>query len=509
MKIHYVAAALTFFVLQPFCRVPAGKNASVFAQSASSASAQNASAQSAAPAGTSIGGVSQIKKAVTIPQAKRPAAPDREKSEKAALSDKSPDTVKEYRDTFRYGVSPEITSLLQKCIDNDDPRFSDDAYDLFHTTRSSQVREKILEYFTHLKDPCLEDYAVGVLDDPYDTKNSTVEAVFRYVSAVKCKEALPAVLALLDTDSDAYFQAALTTIGEIGGPEEAQYLAGYIDRDDLTVPQKQALARVLGKLHASETWAKLVSIAQNEDENAFVRMYAAEAIGAMQKSESIPILAELYESSDPNFRQYVIKGLSYYPESGEAKEVIMQGIRDEHYKVRLEAIAAVKKLKLTEASPYLVYRAKNDKEKVVKTACYDALASLGTKDGNGCLIEIVSDPKSGDTAKADAAKALVSQGSVGEKEILALAGETLKDDRRKQLRYALGKLFAKYARAGYADICRNFLLSKDAATVSLGLDMYAKAKYASAAAVVSSLANDKKSGANGERARKILGMSEQ
>ena len=64
-------------------------------------------------------------------------------------------------------------------------------------------------------------------------------------------------------------------------------------------------------------------------------------------------------------------------------------------------------------------------------------------------------------------------------------------------------------KAGYADICRDFLLSKDAATVSLGLDMYAKAKYASAAAVVSSLANDKKSGANGERARKILGMSEQ
>ena len=204
MKIHYAAAALSFFVLQPFCRVPGAMNASAFAQSASTSSAQIA-----APAGTSIEGFTQNKKAVTIPQAKRPAAPDREKSEKAALSDKGPDTVKEYRDTFRYGVSPEITSLLQKCIDNDDPRFSDDAYDLFQTTRSSQVREKILEYFTHLKDPCLEDYAVGVLDDPYDTKNSTVEAVFRYVSAVKSKEALPAVLALLDTDSDAYFQAAL------------------------------------------------------------------------------------------------------------------------------------------------------------------------------------------------------------------------------------------------------------------------------------------------------------
>lgn len=504
MKIHSVAALLCFFVLQSFCRAPAGKSASVFAQSVSYSSAQNKVSVAASSEETA-----RIKKTVTIPQAKRPAAPDMEKSEKAALSDKSSDSVNEYRDTFRYGVSPEITALLQKCIDNDDPRFSDDAYDLFQTTRSSQVREKILEYFTYLKDPCLEDYAVEVLDDPYDTKNTTVEAVFRYVSAVKCKEALPAVLALLDTDSDAYFQAALTTIGEIGGAEEAQYLAGYIDRDDLNVVQKQALARVLGKLHATETWQKLVSIARNEDENAFVRMYAAEAIGAMQKSESIPVLAELYESSDPNFRRYVIKGLSHYPESEEAKEVIVQGIRDEHYKVRLEAIAAVKKLKFTEASPYLVYRAKNDKEKVVKSACYDALASLGTQDGNSCLVEIVSDAKAGDTAKADAAKALASQGSTGEKDILSLAEETLKDDRRKQLRYALGKLFVQYARAGYADICRDFLLSKDAATVSLGLDMYAKAKYASAASVVASLANDKKSGTNGARARKILGMSEE
>ena len=494
MKPHYAACAAAVFALQIFC--PALFGTSLFAQSA-------------APDSSSGGGAFEIKKSVTIPAAKRPRAPDKEKSEKAALADKSADSVQEYRDTFRYGVSPEIVSLLQKCIDNDDPRFADDVYDLFHTTRASQVREKIFEYFTHFEDPCLEDYAVEVLDDPYDTKNSTVEAVFRYVSAVKCKEALPAVLALLDTDSDAYFQAALTTLGEIGGPEEAQYLASYIDRDDLTVPQKQALSRVLGKLHAVETWPKLAAIAQNEDENVFVRMYAAEAIGAMQKSESIPILAELYESSDPNLRQYVIKGLAYYPESGEAKAVVVQGIRDEHYKVRLESIAAVKKLKFTEAAPYLIYRAKNDKEKVVKNACYDALAALGTKDGNAYLIEVVADAKSGDTAKADAAKALAAQGTAGEKEIISLAEATLKDDKRKQLRYALGKLFAQYARAGYADICRDFLLSKDAATVSLGLDMYAKAKYASASSAVASLANDKKSGANGARARKMLGMSEE
>ena len=281
----------------------------------------------------------------------------------------------------------------------------------------------------------------------------------------------------------------------------------FIERDDLTTPQRQALARVLGKLGAVETWEKLSSIAQNEDENTFIRMYAAEAIGNMKKQESIPILVELYEAGDPNFRQYVIKGLANYPESAEAKEVIMQGIRDEHYKVRLESIAAVKKLNMTEASPYLIYRAKNDKEKVVKNACYDAIAVLGTKNGIDYLISILEDKKAGDATKAEAVKALIAN-NAGEAQILALAQETLKDDLHKPLRYAIGKELAKYGKPSYEAVCRSFLSSKDVATVSLGLDIYKKGRYGGVTSTVQSLAADKKAGVNQTRARKILGMED-
>ena len=50
----------------------------------------------------------------------------------------------------------------------------------------------------------------------------------------------------------------------------------------------------------------------------------------MKKEESIPILVKFFEEGDPNMRQYCIKGLSNFPNNDEAKEVILQGIRDKY-----------------------------------------------------------------------------------------------------------------------------------------------------------------------------------
>lgn len=448
--------------------------------------------------------------AAVVPAAKRPAEPDQEKCRQAAANDDSPDDIKKDRETLLYGISPEIVELLQQFITNDDPRFVQDVYDLFQTTKSAVVREKIIEYFTHFKDPCIEDYAVTVLNDPYDTKAGTVSLIFRYISEVKCTAAIPAVIALIDADNAVYFQDALTTLGNIGGPPEALYLAEYMDRDDLTIPQKQALAQVLGKIHAVQTWEKLAGLARNKDENTFVRMYSAESIGEMQKPESVPVLINLYEENDPNLRQYVIKGLSYYPGNKDAETVIVQGIKDEHYKVRLESIGAAEKLVLKDAVPYLIYRTKAEsEEQVVKNACYTAIAALNTREGNEYLVSLITDKKISDAVKGKAAEALMKDNNSGEKEILDLAQETLKDDRRKQLRYTIGRQFAKYGRSSYAQICSEYIVSKDAATVSLGLDMYKKADYSAAAGAVKSVAEDKNSGINGKKARRILGLSEE
>jgi len=194
-----------------------------------------------------------VKKEKVWPNAKRPAAITSE--EIAASVEKNPlNAGEEYeestRETFTYGMTDEISAILDTLIQDEDYRFKEEAYDLFQETKSPKIREKLLAYFAMTKDPCLEDFAVETLNDPYEQRHDTVVACFDYVAAVKSKDAIGGVVELLEKDDLGYFNQALECLGEIGGDEEAVYLAGYIDNDDLTVAQRQSLIKVLGNLRS-------------------------------------------------------------------------------------------------------------------------------------------------------------------------------------------------------------------------------------------------------------------
>lgn len=393
-------------------------------------------------------------------------------------------------ETFKFGLEDEISELIDELTKNDDLRFVDSIYNLFYATKSSNIRNKILAYFTKLKDPCLGNYACQIINDPYDEKKDTVNACIKYVSEAKIQEALPGLVDLIDKEDENYFTQALSAVGELGGKDEALFLANFLNRDDLSLAQRQSLMKVLGKIKAVETWDKLAQIAQDEDENSYVRMYAAEAIGAMQKDESEDILIELFESDDSNFRVYVIKGLTYFDDE-KSNQVIIQALRDSQYKVRLEAINAVKEKNLKEAVPYLIYRCKDKNEqKSVKEKSYETLAFLNDEEGNKYLISLLKDSKTADGTKSKIASCLLEYNYAGINEILELAKDSLKSDLKKNLRYSLGKEFAKYGRAEFEEICSLYLDSKDVATQGTGLDIWAKGKYESLRPKIESLANE-------------------
>jgi len=445
-----------------------------------------------------------------VPPAKRPKPIDKEKADKAAEKDDSEEDADNNRKTIMYGMPSEIAALLDKLITNEDPRFTEEIYDVFQVTKNSNIKEKVIKYFTKQEDPCLEDYAVDLLNDPYDEKNDVVKACFQYISAVKTKEAIPAVLTLIESENENYFNDAISCIGEIGGPSEAVFLVEYLERDDLSDAQRQSLMRTCGKMHAEETWEKLVEILEDEDENSYVRMYAAEAIGLMEKKESVPVLVAAFTADDPNLRQYVIKGLSHFPKVVEAKETILQGIRDEHWRVRQESIKTAKEMELTDAVPFLIYRAKNDSEKIIKEEAYKTIAALNSDEGNEFLVSQVTDKKVGDGSKKKIIEVLLKEGHAGESEILQLADTCVTDDKRKDLRYAIGKELAKYENPEYEDICLKYMNSKDTTTISLGIDMYKTNKFSSAEAKMRELYGEKKTNSSIKaRIKKMLKIEDE
>lgn len=446
----------------------------------------------------------------SIPEPKRPKEIDVEKAKAAAEKDETSETESEFKNTIKYGLPSEINELLDDLLKNEDPRFTNEIYDLFQVSKNPQIKEKVLKYFTKLEDPCLENYAVEILIDPYDTKNEIVKAVFQYVSKVKTVEAIEPVVELIKSENEDYFNDAISTIGEIGSEKEAVFLVEFLDRDDLSDAQRQTLMRTCGKMHAIETWDKIVEILENEDENSFVRSYAAEAIGLMKKEESVPILVEHFASTDPNLRQYVIKGLINFPDIVEAKATLLQGIRDEHWKVRQESIRAVKELKLQEAVPYLTYRVEKESEKVIQNESYSAIAALNSSEGNEFLINQITNKKVSDAKKQKVVEVLLKEGFAGEKEILELAKEVVEDDRRKSLRYAIGKELAKNPKDSYQEICLMYLNSKDSTTQNLGLDMYKNKKFAAAEPKMQEIAKDKKANSTVKsRIKKMLNIEDE
>lgn len=424
----------------------------------------------------------------TVPAVKRPSRHE----SKNDFVDKSENYVEESNAVFKYGLESQISSLIDELTTNEDMRFVDQIYDLFYETKDVVVKDKIIEYFTKLKDPCLGSYACEVINDPYEIRKDTVDRCFRYVSEAQIKEAVPGLVDLVDKEEDDYFTGALTALGDLGEREEAEFLADYLDRDDLKVAQRQALMKVLGRIKAVETWEKISQIAQDEDENSFVRMYAAEAIGAMEKPESEDILVALFESTDPNLRCYVVKGIAHFNDD-KADKVIIQALRDSQYKVRIEAIEAVKNREMKEAVPYLVFRCKDkDELKAVKEKSYSVIAKLDVAEGNEYLVEILKDKKIAGGTKSKVASVLLEENKAGTTEVLELARSALKSELKdqKNLRYALGKEFAKYSRPEFADICGEYLESKDVATQGTGLDIWSKGRYSSCRAKVEEIASD-------------------
>ncbi len=447
---------------------------------------------------------------VEIPSEMRPKQPDPEKLKEIQQKDEDGSEFETNSMTLSFGTPSEINSVVDKIVEEDDPRYSDALYDLFQTTASNDVRKKILGYFARQNDPCLSSYAVEIIDDPYDTPLALVQECMNYVSEVKCKVVAPALIKLIDADEEKYFTAALSALGKTGGAKESLYLAKFLERDDLETAQRQALMRTLGQMNAVETFDSVMKIAQDEDENSFVRMYAAEALGNMKKDEAIPVLVELFETDDPNMREYCIKGLQNFPDSKKAKATIIQAIRDDHVKVRIQAVKAVKEMQMKDAMDFLIYRAKNDSEASVKKQCYPVIAEFDTKKGNEFLVKQITDKKVPDSAKLMAAEALLKSGNnSGTNEIAELAKAIVDDPARKSLKYSLGKVMAKYMKPAFAEVAVLFVQSKDAQLAALGLDMYKASRYETIKSAVKTLAEDKKNSANRKRARKLLGMEDE
>ena len=429
-----------------------------------------------------------------------------ESSDKSSSDEKTESEIQKRQDTLMYGMESDITSLLSTLISEKDDMFSDKIFEIFNSTRNIAIKESIIKYYLELKDNRLKDYCVEVLMDPYEEKTSFVTTILQYVSTLEIKEASPYVLQILQSDSEEFFDASLSAIGKIGGVEEAKYLVECMGDDDLPLARRQALMRALGQLKVVETFDDLVDIAEDDDENTYVRVYALESASSMENDTIIPVLLDLFNHTEPRLRVAVVQGLSNFLEtSDDAQSVILEAFKDNHASVRMKAAEIAKDKKLVKAMPYLIYRAKNDSDKKIVYECYNAIANINNSESVEFLNTIIGNSKMNETARAKAVDAVLEYKVTDSYDtVIKVALETLKDDKQKNLRYAIGKGIAKYELPKFETVCSAYLSHKDVATQGTGLDIFAKNKYPALMETVKALSTNDKAGVNKSKAKLVL-----
>ncbi len=412
--------------------------------------------------------------------------------------------TEERLETLKFGLDSEVITLVRELLDEDEnEEFTLLLGEIFTVTRNTSLKDVLINYFTKFENPSIKEYALYVLEDPYDEKSSTVTALIKYVSLLKFEEAGEFLVAIIESEEEKYFNEAILALGEIGRTEEALYLVDYLE-NDLTTGERQSIVKSLAKIADLETYDALVALVEDEDENTYVRMYSAEAIGKMKPEESTEILLELFSSTDNNLREYAVKGLTNNP-SEDVVNLLLSALKDDYYKVRVQAITSIKDGNVTQAGPSLLYRAKNDSETTVKNACYDALAYLNYQAGIDYMIELLGDEKVTDTVKSNVAKAFLEHNSSsGVDAVIELALEVVKDDKKKNLRYALGKEFAKYENSKFSVVCEAYLASDDVSTKGTGLDIFKKNNFMSLRQTVQKIAEEDKSSIIKSKAKSIL-----
>ncbi|HNY22774.1 MAG TPA: HEAT repeat domain-containing protein, partial [Treponemataceae bacterium] len=368
-------------------------------------------------------------------------------------------------------------------------------------------------YFTDEKNPILKDHALKVLSDPYSYKKSTVRAMLDYAMRLPLMDAAPSVRKMIEDDNRDFLDKTVQTLGKIGSSEDAKYLVGYmsgeIEGDEKTrLIIRQNVMTAIGELKCSEIAPDLIEIARDEDENTVIRATAGVAAGKLLDSNAIPALVDFFSNTDPILRSAAINGLSNF-DTPEARSILMEGIKDSHYKVRLDSIDAVTRAKMDESVDFLLFRARTDPVEQVRIKAIESLAIFGGSASNDWLVESFKDEKATDKVRVRIASSLLEKNPAllmadFNKVILG----TLKDDKKKELRYAFGKLITEKNVADSEPIAIAYLSHKDTLTKSIGLDMYEKFKFPGVTEIVEGIAKDDKMGALQRRAKKILGITD-
>jgi hypothetical protein len=307
------------------------------------------------------------------------------------------------RDTIRFGIDSEINDLVTSLTTEKDGRYNDDLLSLLKSSRSAKLRVNVLDFLASLEWKGAETLALGIMENRDNSDGDLVFSSLTYLAAIRSKDALKYSEALVKEDNKKLLPALVRLMGRSGGEAEEKLLLDWFDGDSATPTLKEEAIKALGDIGSSKAAERLGKLVQDSQAGKAARIFACASLAKIKDPSSTSPLVKAANDSDPNVRAAAIEALGAFAGAPlaageEARDALVQGLRDSFPKARIAACKAVASANVTAALPFLKYKARSDPERAVRIESIRSLALMGSaaaseNDSFAFLREMLEDKK--------------------------------------------------------------------------------------------------------------------
>jgi HEAT repeat protein len=324
-----------------------------------------------------------------------------------AVFGENPDTgnndksyIEEWRNTLRFGISDQILEVIKSISDANEARLNDELVSVLSKTLNADVKKQILDYFINSNYKGASDLAVKKIEAYEGEDREFITQLIRYLGAIKSDYISKMADKFVDLADDGLSIATIQAIGKVKDVSKGKILLSKLLDGEFPHGRKTQVIFALGELSYQEAVPALIDIVKDKEEDKGMRMFACEALGKIKDPRAIPELKNVFAENDALLKVFAASALSSFDMS-EVLDLLVEGLKDANWKVRVESAKALKKKDAGKAFDILSWKVKNDPVKDVKIESMRALSGIGGGRSFDVLREIaISDSQNTEVREA-------------------------------------------------------------------------------------------------------------
>jgi len=316
------------------------------------------------------------------------------------------------RDIIQYGTETEIEGLITSLKAENTDSLDEDLITLAQDSRNHKVLIGIFSFFGDRQKKGLEERALKVISERENETNETVHAAMDYLGKIKCPEAVPVIMELLDTEERRFLSTGFRAISLASSSdksladETAEFLIDYYEFREPGSDNRSVLINAIGATGSTVGVELLSNIAVNTDERIPLRMAALDALSKIGNDKGLEAILACVGTNDPNVRSSAIGALGPFTGS-EVDKAILDGFRDSYYRSRIASAQAARDRKLESAVPFLKFRAERDDVPNVKDEAIRALGAIANAEALEVLESLFLERKNSERVRVLSADLLM------------------------------------------------------------------------------------------------------